>query len=81
LSKTFVPHVYQHSIVDFICERERAGIWAPMGGGKSGSTLFALEALSLVSDPYPALILAPLRAAQRTLAMATTTITAETRCG
>ena len=37
-----------------------------MGGGKTVTTLTALEALSVVEDVYPALVLAPLRVARST---------------
>ena len=66
MSKTFVPHDYQARMIEWMCERRRSGIWAPMGGGKTASTLEGLETAALFSDPYPALILAPLRVANST---------------
>ncbi len=66
MTQTFVPHDYQHEIIDHICGLRRCGVWAPMGGGKTVSTLTALENLSLVEDVYPALVLAPLRVANST---------------
>lgn len=59
-------HDYQLDVVDFICENKRCAVWLSMGGGKTVSTLTALEALSTVEDVYPALILAPLRVAKAT---------------
>ena len=64
--RDFVPHDYQEDIIDWICSNRRCAVWAPMGGGKSVSTLTALERLSMVEDVYPALILAPLRVARST---------------
>lgn len=66
MSKTFVPHDYQEEVIDFICQTKRCAVWAPMGGGKTVSTLTALERLSLVEDVYPVLVLAPLRVARTT---------------
>ena len=66
MSQDFTPHGYQHEIIDHICGLRRCGVWAPMGGGKTVSTLTALDRLSLVEDVYPALVLAPLRVANST---------------
>lgn len=62
----FTPRDNQPEIVEHICELKRCGLWAPMGGGKTGSTLFALDGLSVVEDVFPALILAPLRVCNST---------------
>lgn len=62
----FRPRDYQSAIVQFIAEHERCNVWAGMGTGKSVSTLTALQGLALVDDPFPALILAPLRVASST---------------
>lgn len=59
----FVPHDYQHEIMDWITSNRRCAVWADMGSGKTVSTLTALESLSLVEPVYPALVLAPLRVA------------------
>lgn len=59
----FVPKDSQPEMVDWITGGRRRGVWAPMGGGKTGTTLFALETLNLVEDVYPALVLGPLRVA------------------
>ena len=66
MPKDFTPHDYQEDIIDWICENRRCAVWAPMGGGKSVSTLTALDRLSVVEEVYPALILAPLRVARST---------------
>lgn len=62
----FKPHDYQEDIIDWICSNRRCAVWAPMGGGKSVSTLTALDRVSVVEDVYPVLILAPLRVAKST---------------
>jgi len=66
VSRPFTPHPYQHDIVDWIASHQRCGVFAGMGTGKTVSTLTALEALNCVADPYPALVLAPLRVARST---------------
>ena len=57
---------YQRAIVEHIVEHERCNVWAGMGTGKTLSTLTALDALTLLDDPFPALVLAPLRVARST---------------
>lgn len=44
----------------------RSALWMPMGGGKTVTTLTALDSLSVVEDVFPALVLAPLRVARTT---------------
>lgn len=62
----FVPRDEQPEIIAHIQELKRCGVWAVMGGGKTGSTIKALDDLSLVEDVFPALVLAPLRVANST---------------
>ncbi len=66
MTKTFVPHDYQQVALDWLTGARRRGLWMPMGGGKTVTTLTALERLSVVEDVYPALVLAPLRVANTT---------------
>lgn len=66
MRKIFVPHDYQIEAVNWLYGNRRAALWMPMGGGKSVTTLTALENLSLVEDVYPALVLAPKRVARST---------------
>lgn len=66
MTREFVPHDYQEEVMDFVAKVKRCAVWAPMGGGKTVSTLTALDRLSVVEDIYPALILAPLRVAKTT---------------
>lgn len=58
---------YQRTMIDFMLEHKRCGIWAGMGLGKSCATLTALDALFLSGEETrPALVVAPLRVAQST---------------
>lgn len=57
---------YQQAIVGHMLQHERCNVWAGMGTGKTVSTLTALQGLALVEDPFPALVLAPLRVASST---------------
>lgn len=57
---------YQHEIVDFILDNPRCNLFIPMGGGKTVSTLTAIDLLSLVEDVLPVLVVAPLRVATST---------------
>jgi SNF2 family DNA or RNA helicase len=63
---TFKPHDYQEEALAHLYKERRAALWMPMGGGKTVTTLTALEALSVVEDVYPVLVLAPLRVARTT---------------
>ncbi len=62
----YKPRDYQQAIVAHIAAHERCNVWAGMGTGKTVSTLTALQGLALVEDPFPALVLAPLRVASST---------------
>lgn len=54
-------------MIGHILEVERAGQWAGVGTGKTGSCLAALDTLHMVGDlTRPALVLAPLRVARDT---------------
>jgi SNF2 family DNA or RNA helicase len=66
VTQAFAPRDYQHAIIDHIATHERCNVWAGMGTGKTVSALTALDALTLVDDPFPALVLAPLRVARST---------------
>jgi len=57
---------YQRAVVAHILERERCNVWAGMGTGKTLSSLTALDGMAALEDPFPALVLAPLRVAQST---------------
>jgi len=66
VARDFIPHDYQHDIINWIATHKRCAVWAQMGSGKSVSTLTALEALSMSEDIYPVLVLATLRVAKVT---------------
>jgi SNF2 family DNA or RNA helicase len=63
--RPYTPREYQHIITGHILDVPRGGVWAGMGLGKTVSTLTALDVLAL-SEPGPALVLAPLRVAKNT---------------
>ena len=66
MSQPFKPRDYQQAVIGFIQGHERCNVWAGMGTGKSVSTLTALQGLAMVEDPFPALVIAPLRVASST---------------
>lgn len=66
MRKTFTPRDYQSEAIEHLASTPRCGLWMPMGGGKTVSTLTALSSLDLVEDVFPALVLAPLRVARST---------------
>jgi SNF2 family DNA or RNA helicase len=59
-------HSYQKEALDWLYEHPRTALWMPMGGGKTVSTLTALDDLSVVEDVFPVLVLAPKRVAVTT---------------
>ena len=63
--KVFTPRVYQDAVIQWELDKPRNGIWAGMGMGKTVSTLTTLDILE-ISEPGPALVLAPLRVASST---------------
>lgn len=60
---TFKPHEYQREAMEWLYDHPRTALWMPMGGGKTVSSLTALDALDLVDGVYPVLVLAPKRVA------------------
>ena len=62
----FRPHPYQQDARAPIDATRRCALWMPMGGGKTVTTLTALDHLSLLEDVFPVLVLAPLRVARST---------------
>jgi SNF2 family DNA or RNA helicase len=63
---TFKPHDYQQEAMAHLYKVRRSALWMPMGGGKTVTTLTALDNLNVVEDVFPALVLAPLRVARAT---------------
>lgn len=66
MTKTFVPHDYQQEALNWLYGHPRTALWMPMGGGKTATTLTALNNLDLVEDVFPVLVLAPKRVATST---------------
>ena len=66
MAQTFKPHDYQQEAMAHLYKVRRSALWMPMGGGKTVSTLTALDNLSTVEDVFPVLVLAPLRVARST---------------
>jgi SNF2 family DNA or RNA helicase len=64
--REFKPHAYQLPAMQWLYDKPRCALWMPMGGGKTVTTLTALDTLSLTDDVYPVLVLAPLRVAKTT---------------
>lgn len=63
--RPYTPREYQHIITGHVLDVPRCAVWAGMGLGKTVGTLTALDVLAL-SEPGPALVLAPLRVAKNT---------------
>jgi len=64
--RDFTPFGYQKQIIEHQVDVARGATWAGMGMGKTVSTLTAIDALSVAEEPWPALVLAPLRVARTT---------------
>jgi SNF2 family DNA or RNA helicase len=64
--RQFTPHSYQIDAAAHVRDNKRCALFMPMGGGKTVTTLTALDQLSVVDDIYPILVLAPLRVARST---------------
>lgn len=64
----YVPKAHQTAIINHIVRTPRCGIWAGMGLGKTSSVLAAMELVRALGteDPYPVLVIAPLRVAGST---------------
>lgn len=63
--QAFTPREYQQPVIDHILDVQRDAVWAGMGMGKTVSALTALDILE-ITEPGPALVLAPLRVAAST---------------
>lgn len=58
-------HDYQHTAIQHIQDNDRCALWLAVGGGKTVSTLTALDDVSMVEDDvWPALVLGTKRIAQ-----------------
>jgi len=63
MTQTFTPHSYQQDAVDHIVENPNAGLFLPMGLGKTASTLSAIRKLKHEGEIDRVLIIAPIRVA------------------
>ena len=66
MRRQFTAHSYQIDAKRHVHAHKRCALFMPMGGGKTVTTLTALDELSAVDDIYPVLVLAPLRVARST---------------
>jgi SNF2 family DNA or RNA helicase len=57
--KTFVPHDNQREALAFMHSMRRVGLWMPMGGGKTVTTLTHLTEADILEPVFPALVLGP----------------------
>lgn len=63
--REFDPRPWQPAMIDHAIDHPRCALFAGMGVGKGVSALTALDAVSLVDDVYPALVLGTLRVARK----------------
>lgn len=63
--REFDPRPWQPAMIDHAINNPRCALFAGMGVGKGVSALTALDAVSLVDDVYPALVLGTLRVARK----------------
>lgn len=63
--QAFTPREYQQPVIDHILDVSRDAVWAGMGMGKTVSALTTLDILE-ITEPGPALVLAPRRVAAST---------------
>jgi len=64
--KPFTPRPYQSIGMQHLLDLPRCGLWAGMGMGKTTTVLNAIDALHLVGETEPVLVVAPLRVARST---------------
>ena len=62
----FTPRPYQSVVREFALNRERANLWVPMGGGKSGTALDVFETRRLLGEANHLLVIGPKRVAKNT---------------
>lgn len=63
--RDFEPRAWQPPMIDHAIEHQRCALFAGMGVGKGVSALTAVDAVSLVDEVYPALVLGTLRVARK----------------
>jgi SNF2 family DNA or RNA helicase len=62
----FTPRPYQSVVRTFALNHERANLWVPMGGGKSGTALDVFETRRLMGEARRLLVIGPKRVAKNT---------------
>lgn len=62
----YIPKAYQGPLTEHMLVNPRCAGWAGMGMGKTVATLTAIDALRLVGETAPTLVIAPLRVAKNT---------------
>lgn len=66
MSRQFIPHDNQREALAFMHSMRRVGVWMPMGGGKTVTTLTYLAEADVIEPVFPALVLGPKRVIQST---------------
>ena len=66
LRRSFTPREWQAPMIDHAMHRQRWGLWASMGSGKTSAVLMVLERQRMLDVDMPALIVAPKRVARDT---------------
>lgn len=66
MTRDFAPHDNQKEALAFLHSHRRSGLWMPMGGGKTVTTLTHLTEADLLEPVFPALVLGPKRVIQST---------------
>lgn len=64
--RIYTPYGYQAMITQHILENPRCAVWSFMGSGKTVSSYTAIDALHLVGETDPVLVIGPLRVARDT---------------
>lgn len=60
----FSPKPWQPQMIEHVTMNDRSALFCPMGSGKTIAVYTALDALFLVGDSYPVLVIAPKRVAK-----------------
>lgn len=66
MTREFTPHDNQREALQFMHGLRRHGLWMPMGGGKTVTTLTHLTQADVLEPVFPALVLGPKRVIQST---------------
>lgn len=62
----YIPHDYQTRAIDWCINKQRCGLFLPMGAGKTVITLTAVSKLKELGEANKVLIIAPVRVARTT---------------